>query len=94
MTWPFVAEVWWGELPPLALYQMPKVGVAELLLDGPVLSAMDLLGLTSGAPSPDRSMGEPSALVLAYLLWIVVALGLARWRGGSLRRSSRWIPSI
>ena len=79
-TLPFVNWLWLGELPVIAVLQLPKLLLAEWLRTDVVMPAIKGLGLSSGAFSPDYTMARPYALVVAYLLPIVVVLVTAALR--------------
>lgn len=79
-TLPFVNWLWMGELPVLAVLQLPKLLLAEWLRTDFVMPAIKGLGLSSGAFSPDYTMARPYALVAAYLLPIVVVIVTVRSR--------------
>src|SRR5687768_5447764 len=74
---PFVGEWWIGELPLLALVQVPKLALAEWFLKEVVLEVIRWLGLARSA-SPDRILGRPYGLGLAYL-WPLGTLVAVIW---------------
>jgi hypothetical protein len=76
-TLPFVNAIWIGELPVLALIQVPKTLVAHWLRKEVVMEAIKVLGLSKGSFSPDYIMARPYGLGLAYSIpMILVALSL------------------
>jgi hypothetical protein len=88
LTIPFAGLLWLGEVPLLALVQLPKIGIAEWLRSGPVMGAIRSLGLSGGSFSPDYILARPYALALVYLLPLIglaVVLRLREGRTGSLR---------
>ncbi len=88
LTIPFAGLVWLGEVPLLALVQLPKVGLADWLRSGPVMGTIKSLGLSSGSFSPDYLMARPYALAVVYLIPLIglaVVLRLREGRTGSLR---------
>lgn len=68
LTVPFLNSLWLGELPVLAVIQVPKVGLAQKLLTGVLMPALTALGWSRGSFSPDYIMLRPYALALAYLI--------------------------
>jgi len=74
LTLPFVGEVWLGELPLLAIIQLPKINFAGWLRVDVVMELMKVAGYSSGSFSPDYGRARTVALVLAYALPL---LGLA-----------------
>lgn len=79
-TLPFANVLWLGELPVIAVLQLPKLLLAEWLRTDVVMPAIKGLGLSSGAFSPDYTTARPYALVVAYLLPIVTVLVTAAVR--------------
>jgi hypothetical protein len=76
VTLPFVGSVWLGEIPPLALIQLPKIGVASWLRQHVVMEVIKMLGYSKGS-SPDYVMARPYGLGLAYSIpLILVSLSL------------------
>ncbi len=89
-TLPFVNAIWWGELPALAIPQIPKLFVASWLGTDIVMPAIAVLGYSRGSFSPDFVLARPYALALAYL-FLVVGLLTAVWlRSPSARKYRRW----
>jgi len=76
-TIPFAGRVWLGEIPPLALIQIPIVVPAKWC-QNLVLLGMGSAGLSSGSASPDRIASRPWGLVLVYLLALVPVM-VAVW---------------
>lgn len=68
LTLPFMGRVWLGELPVLAVIQLPKILVAGWLRTHVVMEAITLLGLSQGSFSPDYILARPYALALAYMI--------------------------
>ncbi len=52
ITLPFVNSVWFGEIPPLAVFQFPKPFIKAIVHDL-LLDAMHFLGISYGSASPD-----------------------------------------
>ncbi len=77
-TLPFTNWVWFGEVPPLALLQLPKA----ILKDGVqtvLLSLLPVLGLSRGSPSPDYIATHGPALLCAVAvpaLLIITLIGV------------------
>lgn len=79
LTLPLAGHVWIGDLPLLALLQVPKVLLADWLRQEVVMSLLRPLGLSSGSPSPDSITARPWALALAYLLLLGTVTAVC-WR--------------
>src|SRR5262245_30675924 len=65
VTLPFVDSWWIGELPPLAVIQLPKTALADWLRSDVVMPMIRAFGLSRGSFSPDYGMARPYGLVLA-----------------------------
>lgn len=80
LTLPFIGRVWLGELPLLALIQLPKTGLANWVRKDVVMPALKFLGLSQGSFSPDYILARPYALAIVYLLpmIIIAVIGLRR----------------
>jgi len=77
VTLPFVGAVWLGEIPLLALIQIPKITVAGWLRQHVVMEVIKMLGYSKGSFSPDYVMARPYGLALTYSIpLIVVSLSL------------------
>lgn len=87
VTLPFVDAWWIGELPVLALVQVPKTALAGWLRADLVVPLIRLVGLSAGSFSPDYLLARPYALALAYGL--VVGPASAPWRAGGRRAGGR-----
>ena len=74
LTLPFVGSLWLGELPLLALIQLPKLWPADWIRTHVVMQAMKALGYSSGSFSPDYIAARPYALALVYAAAIAVVL--------------------
>ncbi len=71
-TLPFADSVWIGEIPVLAVWQLPKVvlhGYAQTFF----LWMLSVMGWSAGSPSPDRIATQPYAMTAMVVL---PALGL------------------
>jgi hypothetical protein len=83
VTLPFTNKVWVGEIPILAVFQLPKSFLKSIAHDL-LLSVVRALGWSRGSASPDSMMTHPWAMVLMLtapaLLWIVVVCYLRRGR--------------
>jgi hypothetical protein len=92
-TLPFLNKLWAGDVPLLALIQVPKVLFAGWVRTDVVMRAMRGLGLSRGSFSPDHVVARPYALAIAYLvvLGIVFAPLWARRRRTPIRRRWAWI---
>ncbi|MEN6365628.1 MAG: hypothetical protein ABFC88_02305 [Thermoguttaceae bacterium] len=76
VTIPFINAWWLGELPVLAVIQLPKIVFAGWLRTEVVMKAIQLLELSHGSSSPDYSMARPYGLALAYLLPLGIVLSV------------------
>ena len=76
LTLPFANKVWLGELPPLALVQLPKSMLKHRIQEF-LISLLPRFGLASGSPSPDMILTSPWALGLAVTLPALVILPIA-----------------
>lgn len=89
VTLPFINTVWLGEVPLLALIQVPKITLAGWLRKQVVMEAIKLLGLSSGSFSPDYIMARPYGLGLAYMVPICVVAASIPWQSKLARRHWR-----
>lgn len=89
-TLPFVDALWLGELPVVAVPQLPKVLIAGWFRTGVVMPAIGVLGLSSGSFSPDYVMARPYALALAYLVPVVALLAVTWLRRRMARPYRFW----
>jgi hypothetical protein len=91
VTLPFI-DVWWiGELPPLALVQLPKTELAKWLQSDVVMPAIRAMGLSRGSPSPDHILSRPYALAIAYVLVLGVVLLVLRMTKQITQSSRLWL---
>lgn len=90
LTLPLWKEWWLGELPPLAIFQLPKVEFAKWLCERMVMSVMGPLGLSRGSYSPDYIAARPYALAIAYLVPLVVLLAIVWLRRRRVAPYLRW----
>ena len=74
VTLPFAGSLWLGELPLLALIQLPKLWPAGWLRTHVIMAAMKSLGYSTGSFSPDYIAARPYALALVYAAAIAVVL--------------------
>lgn len=72
LTIPFMNAIWSGEVPLLALVQLPKIEYAQWLRSGLVMQAIRWLGLSRGSFSPDYTLARPYGLAIAYLFPLAV----------------------
>jgi hypothetical protein len=80
VTLPFLDAVWLGELPVLAIGQVPKIDLAHWLRGFIIRHVMWPLGWSRGSASPDLIAASPYALALAYVLPIGMLLAAVAWR--------------
>jgi hypothetical protein len=84
-------DTWWvGEIPMLALIQLPKIGPAQWLRQHVVMPLIVSFGKSSGSFSPDYVTAGPYALAIVYVLAVglVLLVGVRRMR--SSRRDLAW----
>ena len=93
-TVPFMNALWLGELPLLALPQVPKTSWANWLRVEAVIPAIRLLGLSKGSYSPDWSNAGPWALAIAYLTVPGLLICLVCVRMGMKGRYRKWIAIL
>jgi hypothetical protein len=68
LTLPLLDALWFGEVPLLAIIQLPKTEFAHWLRTNVVMEAITMLGWSQGSFSPDYIAARPYALAIAYLL--------------------------
>lgn len=76
-TFPFADRFWLGELPVLAIFQFPKLAVAEWIRVHVGIGIIRWFGMTGGSFSLGYIQAGPYALVATYLLGVAVAGGFA-----------------
>jgi hypothetical protein len=91
-TIPFAGKVWLGEIPLLALIQIPIVALAKWCQDLVILG-MRSTGLSTGSASPDLIASRPWGLVLAYLLALGPVL-VAVWYWTRMKPPFGWLAAI
>ena len=81
LTLPSVGRFWLGEIPVLALLQLPKIAVAGWLRTHVVMEALPFFGLSQGSFSPDYILARPYALAIVYLIPMIIVgvVGLRRF---------------
>lgn len=89
-TLPFVDALWLGELPVLAVPQLPKLLIAGWFRTGVIMPAISALGLSSGSFSSDYLMARPYALALAYLIPVITVPVVARGRMRVVQSYRSW----
>jgi hypothetical protein len=90
LTLPFIDALWFGEVPVLALIQLPKIAPAGWLRSDVVMPAIRAMGLSRGSFSPDFILARPYGLAIAYVLILGVVF-VVLWISGQMSRSSRWV---
>jgi hypothetical protein len=71
LTLPLMNVVWLGEIPLLALIQLPKIAVASWLREHVVMEVIKILGWSKGSFSPDYMTARPYGLGLAYSIPLI-----------------------
>ncbi len=87
LTLPFADDLWFGELPALAIVQLPKMYFFDAAREAIIL-LMRKWGLSSGSASPDLMAAGPWAMAVLFTVPATVVIGLT----GLVRRisSMRW----
>lgn len=91
LTLPFVGYVWSGEIPVLALFQIPKIKFALWLRHDVVIPLFRALGMSTGANSPDSIMARPYGLLLSYLIPSLVFVVFLVATGRSQEVNRKWV---
>lgn len=74
LTIPFAGSLWWGEIPLLALIQVPKLSLAIWFRSSVVMPWIVRLGYSAGSFSPDYLLARPYGLLFPYMLLLIVIL--------------------
>ena len=90
ITVPFAGRVWFGEIPPLALFQLPKLTFAHWLRTDVVMKVIHVLGISRGSYSPDHMAARPYGLLLAYMIPGVLLLLFLKVTKQLRGRTRRW----
>ena len=77
LTLPFLNSLWLGEVPVLAVIQLPKTLPAIWARTGIVMPAIRVLGVSRGSFSPDYILARPYGLLLVYLVPAAAIAGCA-----------------
>jgi len=93
LTIPFINALWLGEIPLLALVQLPKIEYANWLRSGLVMQAIRLLGLSSGSFSPDYILARPYGLAIAYLFPFAILMAVL-WMRTRLVKPYGWLTIL
>jgi hypothetical protein len=91
VTLPFLDALWFGEVPLLALIQVPKTALAAWLRTDMVMPAIAAMGWSRGSFSPDYLMARPYALAIAYVLALGVVFLVLCVCGQLSRSPRRWV---
>ncbi|HUQ71624.1 MAG TPA: hypothetical protein VM165_19000 [Planctomycetaceae bacterium] len=90
---PFLDAVWVGEIPLVALVQIPKVEFAHEIQDVLIRHVLRPLGL-SRSPSPDSILTRPYALAIAYLIPLGLLLPILWKRTRMARPFGYWAGAL
>jgi hypothetical protein len=91
LTFPFIDRVWLGEIPLLALIQLPKIAVAGWLRSHVIIKLLPFLGFSQVGYSEDFFVARPYALAVVYLIpMLVIGTIVLRRRDEKLRRAAIW----
>lgn len=91
LTLPVLNALWLGELPVLALVQLPKTVLAGWLRTEVAMPALRAMGLSRGSFSPDYMLVRPYALAIAYLIPLGLVLAPLWIRTRLARSYRRWV---
>ena len=91
VTIPFSNAIWVGELPLLALVQVPKVSLANWLRHLMVMHVLVPIGLSRGSYSPDWMLARPWALAVVYVIPLTLLLTVVVFRRGAGQPWRRWV---
>lgn len=75
VTLPFAGKVWFGEIPILGLFQIPKAIIKSFIHDV-LLDAVHRFGWSAGSASPDYGMTHPWAMFLMCVLPSLVLVSI------------------
>lgn len=89
ITIPFAGSLWWGEMPLLALIQVPKLSSAIWFRTSVVMPWIVKLGYSAGSFSPDYLLARPYGLLFPYALFLIAMLLVLGVRFALVPRSQR-----
>ena len=72
ITIPFINSIWFGELPVLAVIQLPKVIPANAIRRYYAVSLAKELNISKGSFSPDYGLARPYALSIIYIIPLLI----------------------
>jgi hypothetical protein len=75
-----MSRVWLGEIPLLALWQLPKTFLATWFRKHWVMSGIKWAGLSSGSFSPDYIAARPYGLAIVYLAVVLTVISIGWYR--------------
>ncbi|MEX0886939.1 MAG: hypothetical protein WD009_10920, partial [Phycisphaeraceae bacterium] len=91
LTLPFINSLWLGEIPLLALFQVPKLDLAGWFRVDVIMPIIRVLGMSAGSFSPDYIAARPYGLLLAYLLPALAVVGALWVCRATARPTRRWL---
>jgi hypothetical protein len=94
VTLPALNAIWYGELPLLAVIQLPKVEPARYLRTHVVMPLIQDLGLSRGSYSPDLTLASPLALAIVCLVPMLLLLAYLLCQRGFFRRHIRLVAAV
>jgi hypothetical protein len=94
VTLPALNAIWIGELPLLAVIQLPKTKPAMYLRANVVMPLIQDLGLSRGSYSPDLTLASPLAMALVCVVPMLLLLALSLWRRDFVRRHIRLVVGV
>lgn len=71
-TIPFIDSIWIGELPILAVIQLPKIIPANIIRHCYAVRLAKTLAVSKGSFSPDYTAARPYALLIIYLVPLLI----------------------
>jgi hypothetical protein len=94
VTLPALNAIWIGELPLLAVIQMPKTEPAMFLRTHVVMPLIQDLGLSRGSYSPDLTFASPLAMAIVCLIPMLLLLVYVLCQRDFFRRHVRWVVAV
>jgi hypothetical protein len=91
LTIPFANALWIGELPLLALVQVPKLFAANGLRHQIVMRVLAPMGFSGGWYSPNWMLARPWALAVVYVVPLTLILTIVAFRRGTGHPWRKWL---
>jgi hypothetical protein len=94
VTLPALNAIWVGEMPLLAVIQLPKVETAKFLRTHVVMPLIQDLGLSRGSYSPDLTLASPFAMAFVCLVPMLLLLVYVLCQRDFFRRHIRLVAAV